>query len=193
MNIYQKMSAITAEVAHIPKRGYNSFSNYKYVLAVDVINEVSKLLVKHGIYLSISETEFDRRECGKNYVSLVRCDADFIDIDDPEQKVRFTYNTVSADTLDKDIFKAKTNGLKYLFTQAFLIVTDNVIDSEDSKHEPASKQGGRPSQKQVDYLLTLLAKDGVDMTPEKLKWLNQEATKEQVAKRISELKAKLDD
>jgi len=130
LNLYQRIVKVMSEVPNIPKRGYNSYSKYNYVLATDVINEVSKLLWKHGISLTISEKEFSREKVDKNFFSTIKCTATFTNIDDPNDFKEVDYYSVSADTLDKDIFKAKTNGLKYVLTETFLIVTDLIIDTE---------------------------------------------------------------
>lgn len=129
-NLEQRLSSVMAEVPNIKKRGHNSYSKYDYVLAVDVIHEISRLLVKYGISLSISELELVREKHDKNFHTTIKSLARFTNIDDPKEYREVEYYSISADTLDKDIYKAKTNGLKYLFTQMFLIVTDNVIDAE---------------------------------------------------------------
>lgn len=141
LNIYQKMNKVTEDCKQIPKNGENKFAGYKYVMAVDVINEVQKLLVKHGIQLIIAEDEIKRKTYKNknnvdNYMCQLKCTASFVNIDDKEDFAQVVYYSVSADTLDKDIFKAKTNGLKYLLTQQFLIVTDVLIDSEDPRFQP---------------------------------------------------------
>jgi hypothetical protein len=140
LNIYERLSAISEEVEAIPKRGKNKFSNYDYVMAVDVIGYIKKLLVKYGVYLSITEIEMERTPKtvdNKNWHSKIKCQGEFINIDNPKDKHTVTYYSVSADTLDKDIFKAKTNGLKYLLSQQFLIVTDDFVDTEnDSDIKP---------------------------------------------------------
>lgn len=133
LNIYQKLLAITEDAEQIPKRGVNSFSNYNYVLAVDVIGHIRKLLIKHGVHVSISEIgDLKRYRDGKNFHSEVSSIASFINTDDPKDYHKVTYHAVAADTLDKDIYKAKTGGLKYLFSQEFKIITDNFVDVETS-------------------------------------------------------------
>ena len=53
LNIHQRLLKVTSEVDAIPKNGYNSFSKYHYVRAVDAIGHVKKLLIKYGISLTI--------------------------------------------------------------------------------------------------------------------------------------------
>jgi len=130
------MLNISSGSAKIPKRGRNNFSKYNYVLAVDVINEVSRLLVKEGVCLNISQLGVKREQVGKNWHCVVECLATFSNVDNPKEQKKVNFFGIAADTLDKDLYKALTNGLKYLFTQQFLIVTDDVIDVEqDNKAE----------------------------------------------------------
>lgn len=137
-NIYQRMNLIMKEAQSIEKLGWNDYSKYKYVRAVDVINEINNLCTKHGVQILINEETLDREKVDKNYFSKIKCKAIFVNVDTPTDQVEVGYFTISADTLDKDIFKAKTNGLKYLLTQVFLLVTDVIKDTEDDSTE-ASK------------------------------------------------------
>ena len=134
-NLYQKLLKVTAEAQKIPKNGYNDYGKYKYIQATDVIAEMQKLLIKHRIDLTISELEHQRQHEGKNFHTTLKCEAKFIDIDNPKDFITCNYYTTSADTLDKDCFKAKTNGIKYLFSQKFLLVTDLTIDTEQEKNK----------------------------------------------------------
>ncbi len=137
LNIYQRLLAITEDAEQIPKRGRNDFSHYDYVLAVDVVGHIRKLLIKHGVHVSISETgDLKRYKDGKNFHSEVFCSAKFTNIDDPKDVHEVTYYAVAADTLDKDIYKAKTGGLKYLFSQEFKLITNDFVDVETSDDRP---------------------------------------------------------
>jgi len=81
-------------------------------------------------------------------------------VDDPKDFHETTYYSVSADTLDKDIFKAKTNGLKYLFTQEFKLVTDDFVDTEQSgKHE---KEEPPITENQLDTINNLIIETNTD-------------------------------
>ncbi len=142
LNIYQRLSKISEEAENIPKNGYNKFSNYKYIMAIDVIGHIKKLMIKHGVYLSVDEVDVKREHHGKNFHSTIKCEGVFFNIDDPSDVHNVSYCSVSADTLDKDIFKAKTNGLKYLLTQQFMLVSDDFIDTEND-----SKQSGKVHSK----------------------------------------------
>lgn len=132
-NIQQRMLFVARDCVNIEKKGFNSYSNYAYVRAVDVVAEIGKLLVKHGVCLSILQEDLERTQIGKNFMSKVKCRAVFSNADRPTDQIVTTFYGVAADTLDKDLYKALTNGLKYLFTQQFLIVTDALTDAEDDR------------------------------------------------------------
>jgi len=155
-NIYERLNCITEEAEKIPKNGWNDFSKYKYIQAVDVLGAIRKLLLKYNIHLTLSETEFKRYREGKNFHTEIKVTAKFINIDDPKDFHETTYYSVSADTLDKDIFKAKTNGLKYLFTQEFKLVTDDFVDTEQNHKGEKSQPEAEPiTDEQVERIFTL--------------------------------------
>jgi hypothetical protein len=142
MNIYEKMLAITKAVQNVEKKGENKFSNYKYVRAVDVIEAVQSELVKNGVCLTITETSFTSThpEGDKNHYADLKCTATFTNVEKIDEKIIVDYFGRAADTLDKDIYKAKTNGLKYLLTQQFMIITDALTDAEqDNKYDTHSE------------------------------------------------------
>ena len=161
MNIYEKLLAITEEAEKIPKNGYNSFSKYNYVRAVDALGHIKKLLIKYKIHLTLSEKECKRYRDGNNFHTEINGVARFIDVEDPKDYHETTYYSVSADTLDKDIFKAKTNGLKYLFMQEFKLVTDDFIDTEQNgKHE--QPETGKITDDQLDIINKLVKETSTD-------------------------------
>jgi hypothetical protein len=159
-NIYQRMLAISSEASNIPKRGHNSYAHYDYVRAVDVIAEIGKLLVTHGVYLSISELDYKREryekpnEKGMSNNSIVRCMARFVNVDCPNDEVAVEYYGVASDSSDKDIYKAKTGALKYLLTQQFLVVTDAVADPEENKPDIPKPDNARPASAPVAAVST---------------------------------------
>ena len=198
MNIYTKLLAITEEAEQIPKNGWNEFSKYKYVKAVDALGAIRKLLIKHKVHLAISETSCKRYRDGKNFHTEIGSTAKFVNIDDPTDFHETTYYSVSADTLDKDIFKAKTNGMKYLFTQEFKLITDDFIDTEQNgKHE--TNEPEVLSVSQAETIDRLIEETGSDITKFSLYLKNtyktayiSEITASQAKSVIATLNAKLD-
>ena len=141
MNIFEKMLKVTEAVQNVEKKGHNAFANYDYVRAVDVIGSVQKELVANKISLVITEKAFvpstETTAAGKaNHYTDLKCQASFVNAEKPDEKITVDYFARASDTGDKDIYKAKTNGLKYLLTQQFMIITDVLVDAEqDNKFD----------------------------------------------------------
>jgi len=188
-NIHQRMLEITKACDSIPKNGYNSYSKYKYVKAVDVVGNIQKLLVKNGVTLTISEKCLTRNKIDKasnngyNIHSEVTCEAVFTNVDKPDEQIKIDYYGVASDTLDKDIYKAKTGGLKYLLSQTFLITTDDFIDPEDDSKEvkqPKKTNSNVATPEQRKYAAGLMTKKG--FTPEQAKiWLGDNFQRSKLA------------
>lgn len=146
-NIYQKMLEIEKKVDAIPKNGWNDYSKYSYVQAVDVVGYIRKLLIEQRIKLEISEKKTTRIKDGKNFHTILESEAAFVNVDEPTDRIVVSFSGVGADTLDKDIYKAKTGGLKYLLIQEFLIPSDDFVDPE--KNNNAEKQTNQPDTKKT--------------------------------------------
>ena len=140
IKIHERLHQVMLGVDSIPKNGFNEHSNYAYIKAVDVIKGVKGLLINNRIGLTIDEMEVIREEKqgvkSTNFHTQIKCAATFYCVEDPSDKEVTTYYSASSDRLDKDIFKAKTNGLKYMFIQKFLIESDDaLIDTEKTNPE----------------------------------------------------------
>lgn len=144
LNIHEKMFNVANKVAHIPKNGYNEYSDYKYVQASDVVSGVKKILMEERIKFKVDYLSHHREMHGKNFHTEVRSKATFINVDNPVDKYETEFMSISADTLDKDLFKAQTNGIKYLFISEFQIETDDgLVDVENASKSPVP-QGHPP-------------------------------------------------
>jgi len=135
INLWARLLKITDAAKKIPKLGKNTFANYDYVRAVDLIAHVKELMVLWGVHQTLSVVDSRRIMHGKNFHSEIDCIATFINVDKPEERHEVLCRGVAADTLDKDISKALTAVTKYLFTTEFKIVTSDVVDIESQKKE----------------------------------------------------------
>jgi len=144
-DIHERLHEITCKVDRVEKKGYNDFNKYSYVRAVDVIREVKKLLIQEGVTLTFEELECHNEKIGDNIHCYLKVKATFSCVESPSDKKEIVYFSQGTDRLDKAIFKAKTNGLKYLFIQEFLIDSDEVlVDAEsDAPHLENNKPSGQ--------------------------------------------------
>lgn len=149
MNIYQKLSAITAELSTVAKNlevGYGK-SKYKAVGEADVLRAVKPLEAKYGVYSypharrivesgTIENETIDgqtrekivKRALFERVETVYR----FVNIENPEEYVDITTYGDGVDAQDKSVGKAMTYSDKYALLKAYKIVTGDDPDQEPS-------------------------------------------------------------
>ena len=149
MNIYQKLSAITAELSTVAKNlevGYGK-SKYKAVGEADVLRAVKPLEVKYGVYSypharriiergTIEKETIDgqthekilKRATFERIETVYR----FVNVENPEEYVDITTYGDGVDAQDKSVGKAMTYSDKYALLKAYKIVTGDDPDQEPS-------------------------------------------------------------
>ena len=149
MNIYQKLAAITADMATVAKNlnvstGKNG--SYKAVSERDIIDNVKPLEEKHGVYSYpvFRETlESERLETETQYgakttfYTRIKTVYRFVNVDDPTDYIDTVTFSVGLDSGDKGDGKAMTYGDKYALMKAYKISTGEDPDqnaSEDAKY-----------------------------------------------------------
>lgn len=170
-SLLKKLHLIMQEVERVEKRGRNDFHKYDYVKAEDVILQVRKLMVQHGVHL-FSDVESVAHDAELTTIQTVHR---FVDVDTGEA-VRIHFSGVGADKGDKGIWKAVTGALKYVLTSTFLIPTGDDPEGDLSVDQRATEKssggeyvftfgkhsGKKISEVPVDYLEFLAKKDGRD-------------------------------
>lgn len=151
MNIYQKMSAATAEINAVAKNLNVGFgkSSYKAAGEADVLVAVKKIEEKHGIYSYPCERELletgtvenikaDGSISKQNYLRL-KVVYRFVNIEDPADFIDITSYGDGIDPGDKATGKAMTYADKYALMKAYKIITGE--DPDQYMSEPlASKK-----------------------------------------------------
>ena len=186
MNVYQKMSAITQEIATIAKNlmvgeGRNQ---YKAVSEADVLAAVKPVEAKHGIYsypvqrrvidsgemVTVKEYKGDKSEIRRLYLR-VETVYRFVNMDNPEEYIEITTFGDGVDTQDKAPGKAMTYSDKYALLKAYKIQTGDDPDANAS--EPLGGIVHKPdppaSQVQKDVIKGLCEKNNVNLQA----WLSQ--------------------
>ena len=149
MNIYQKLSAITAELSTVAKNlevGYGK-SKYKAVGEADVLRAVKPLEAKYGVYsypqtrrIVESGTIENETIDGQTHEKIVKRALferietvyRFVNIENPEEYVDITTYGDGVDAQDKSVGKAMTYSDKYALLKAYKIVTGEDPDQEPS-------------------------------------------------------------
>lgn len=153
MNIYEKLSAITAELSTVAKNlevgvGQNK---YKAVGEADVLRAVKPLEVKYGVYSypfsrqiiesGVIENEgidFKTKEkvVKKSLFERIETVYRFVNTEKPEEYIDITTYGDGIDSQDKSVGKAMTYADKYALLKAYKIITGEDPDqhaSEDLK------------------------------------------------------------
>lgn len=149
MNIYQKLSAITAELSTVAKNlevGYGK-SIYKAVGEADVLRAVKPLEAKYGVYsyphtrrIVESGTIENETIDGQTHEKIIKRALferietvyRFVNIENPEEYVDITTYGDGVDAQDKSVGKAMTYSDKYALLKAYKIVTGDDPDQEPS-------------------------------------------------------------
>lgn len=149
MNIFQKMSAVTAELQTVAKNltvtaGKNN--SYKAVSERDIIDAVKPLEIKHGIYsypfdrqiiesqTLDSETEYQGKVTKKTtFFSRIKTTYRFVNIDKPDEYIDMVTFAEGIDPQDKGSGKAMTYADKYALMKAYKISTGDDPDQNASE------------------------------------------------------------
>ena len=162
----KKFVDVMKECGHVAKNGENSFHNYKYATAADVLAMVNDSLTKHGIMTAVETNLLDMREVttakgNREILATVETVITFIDSDSGEStKIKGIGS--GQDAGDKSVAKAQTQAIKYTYLDSFAIATDDdpeadirvdeVMHSNKSKNSCVCDDCGKPiSQKIADY------------------------------------------
>ena len=182
-NIFQRMSAITAELRTVAKNltvptgGKNSS---KAVSERDILDAVKPLEEKHGVYSypvartvlesNLLESENSYTDAKGNttvkkattFMTRIETVYRFVNIDDPEDYVQTTTFAEGIDSQDKGSGKAMTYADKYALMKAYKISTgdDPDQDASEEKHftQATPKPQAKPAQKQRTPRELLIAK-----------------------------------
>ena len=145
MNIFQKMSAVTAELQTVAKNltvstGKNN--TYKAVSERDIIDAVKPIEVKHGIYSfpydrQVIESQILESEYNGNkkttFFSRIKTTYRFVNVDKPDEYIDMVTFAEGIDAQDKGSGKAMTYADKYALMKAYKISTGDDPDQNASE------------------------------------------------------------
>lgn len=143
-NIYQRMEAITNEIATVGKNKTVSTGNgggFKAVTERDVLDAVKPVEEKHGVFSypfsrEIVSSEWMEQESkyGKKLSNFIRVQTvyRFVNVDAPDEFVDVISWGDGIDTGDKAVGKAMTYSDKYALMKAYKISTGDDPDQEAS-------------------------------------------------------------
>lgn len=189
-NIYQRMSAITAELRTVAKNltvptgGKNS---YKAVSERDILDEVKPLEEKHGVFsypVSRNILESNMLESEKTYngqttksttfMTRIETLYRFVNVDNPAEYIDTVTFAEGIDAQDKGSGKAMTYADKYALMKAYKISTgdDPDQDASEDKHYTAFPAPSKPKYTAAPSTLPQPAKTPREMLIAKLREKN---------------------
>jgi len=155
-NIYQKLDAVRKAVAYLQKDA--TVTGYKAITHDFVTSAVRPEMIKHGIVTIPKQKSYELRDTGKTtskgvpfiaYVGMY--EFDFVNIEDPQDKVTVTVGAMSEDTADKGPGGAISYAMKYALLKVFNIETG---ESEESRHDQKPEYINDDQATQIANLIT---------------------------------------
>lgn len=132
LNIHQRINAVMKDLAYVQKEDKKVNNQYKFVSHDAVTAAVRKHLVVHGI-VAIPSVANHTQEGNRTEVDLV---VDFVNIDEPSDKVTVNVFGYGVDPQDKGPGKAFSYAKKYAFLQTFCLETGDDPERDNIDHEP---------------------------------------------------------
>ena len=137
MNIYQRLNKVREEVSYIQKDA--NVEGYKAITHDQVTSEVRPHLIKYGVMVVPNQVFAEVKDSGKTTKSgtpitcyIATYDIDFVNIDDPEDKVTVSVSSIAEDHGDKGPGKALSYATKYAMLKLFSIETG---ESDEGRQE----------------------------------------------------------
>ena len=180
MNIYEKLSNITNEIATVNKNltvGEGK-SSYKAVGEADILKAVKELEYKYRVYSypvnrevieSTMYTTTNNYGEKNNIFSRIKTTYRFINIDNKEDYIDTVTFAEGIDTQDKGSGKAMTYADKYALMKTYKIITGDDPDQNPSEEGYGKKQTTRVTNKITEVesksIYALMVRKGYDVVP----------------------------
>ena len=148
-NIAAKLVKVMQECSFVPKNGTNSYHNYKYATAEDVLSAVNKSLAKYGIACIViptleSNIDVVNQKGNIEHLATVSVHIQLIDSESGEAVDLFGMGS-GQDAADKAVMKAQTAAIKYAFMLSLCIATGDDPEADAGTDE---RNYGEPQYQQ---------------------------------------------
>ena len=162
MNIYQRLNKIREAVSYIQKDA--NVEGYKAITHDMVTSEVRPHLIKNGVMVVPHQTAGELRETGKTTSKgtpftayVAEYTIDFVNIDEPDDRVSVQVGAIAEDHGDKGPGKAISYATKYAILKLLSIETG---ESDESRQE---QKPALISDDQVIEINDLVNETGADL------------------------------
>lgn len=151
MKIAKKLVNVMIECSHVVKNGVNSFHDYTYAMAEDVLGQVNEALTKNKLASLVHPTllSFDSVTTLKgNTEHLATISVNILIIDSESgESVEISGLGSGQDAGDKAVMKAQTAAIKYAYKMSLCMATDD--DPEADIHTDEVTAAVQPNKKAI--------------------------------------------
>lgn len=182
--IAKKLVAVMSECSHVAKNGINSFHNYKYATAEDVLQKVNESLTKNKLASIVCPTlesmvDVTNLKGNTEHLATVSVQVHIIDSDSGESVDLFGIGS-GQDAGDKAVMKAQTAAIKYAFMLSLCIATGDdpeadgktdeatCIESQQNIKPAVSSKPKATAKKTAGGAVAICVGCGCDITSEKI-------------------------
>lgn len=136
LDLLHRLHAIQKECEDMKKEGWNDHAHYQYLTASQVVSKIKELMDKHGVLFTYSAELLKFEDVGKTQKGVVvKIDYKFWNIDDEKDFLCGRFDSLAGDSGDKQVFKAVTGGIKYIYTGTF-----NIANEDDPEKDGEGKK-----------------------------------------------------
>lgn len=169
-HLIEKLAAIMSVIDYVPKRGWNDFHKYKYVMEGDLTSVIRPLLAASGIMIIPNVIEEDlvmeavSERGGASHLCRIKVE---YTVTDGRNEIKFVIPGYGVDRSDKSVYKAMTGSMKYALMKLFEVETGDDPERETGSHhevgnvriEPSNAKAakGGHSEKATRYQLQRIA------------------------------------
>lgn len=157
-SIATKLIKVMEDCDYVQKDGKNSFHNYKYVSAANILEKVNESLVKNGLacYALPELISFEDVKTAKGnteHLATVKMSVTLIDTESDESLEIIGLGS-GQDVGDKAIMKAQTAALKYAWMLTLNISTGDDPEADSSVDERMTHTNSQPVQQKSNTAKT---------------------------------------
>lgn len=134
-HLIDKLAAIMGHVDYVPKRGWNDFHKYKYVMEGDLTTVIRPLLSAAGIMIipNVIEEELVMEAVsergGSSHLCKIKVE---YTVTDGKTEIKFVIPGYGTDKSDKSVYKAMTGSMKYALMKLFEVETGDDPERESA-------------------------------------------------------------
>lgn len=148
--IAAKLVKVMADCSYVAKNGINSYHNYRYATAEDVLVKVNEALTKNHLACTVKPTiisfdEVTNLKGNKEHLATVSIHIEIIDSESGES-VDFYGLGSGQDAGDKAIMKAQTAAIKYAYMLGLCIAT-----GDDPEADVKTDEGMASEPNPINY------------------------------------------